>query len=238
MKLGLFYLVSLMLIHNQLTCYGCLENERIGLLDIKYFILSTGGEHFLSQRGDPSDLIFSWVDNKSSNCCYWERVKCSNISSGHITELNLGELEIPYFSHLTGMGSMLNVSVFRPFEELRLLNLSSNSLVGFNESRGFSSLKKLEVLDFSSNMLNCSILTSLYGLTSLKSLMLSDNNFNCSLSAIDLTKFSRLELLDLGGNHFTGSIEVVQNLRNLKFLSLRDNYINGLVEGIILTSTK
>jgi len=102
--------------------------------------------------------------------------------------------------------------------------------------QGFWRSKELEVLDLSANSLNCSIITSLHGFISLRSLILSDNKFNCSLStlgthlpflyydksfyfhffkrsiyyvlATDFSKFSRLELLDLGGNQFTGSLHV------------------------------
>jgi len=58
---------------------GCLENERIGLLQIKSYILSLGREEWNELELD------SWVE-KSSDCCVWNRVKCSNISTQqHVT---------------------------------------------------------------------------------------------------------------------------------------------------------
>jgi len=45
-------------------CYGCLEEERIGLLEIKALI-------------DPDGFFLrDWVD--SSNCCEWPRIECDN----------------------------------------------------------------------------------------------------------------------------------------------------------------
>ncbi|XP_073225959.1 receptor-like protein 14 [Cicer arietinum] len=272
MKLGIIfssvvYFVAI-LMQNQ-GCKGCLEKERIGLLEIKDYILS--------QKGDPYNELDSWVDDRASNCCTWNKIKCSNISSGHITDLSLKML-LDFWSSNT----MLNVSLFHPFEELRLLDLSYNLFRGWIGNEGFPGLNKLDTLDLSDNnlnssilrslneltslttlklgynfmhnfsaqgflrskelevlelpgnMLNGSIIPSLHEFTSLKNLRLGDNNFNCSLSSLDFTKFSRLELLDLSSNQLTGSLhlEDVQNLRNLKVLSLSNNYMNGSIEGL------
>ena len=67
-----------MLMQNQ-GCNGCLDKERIGLLEIKHYILS-------QQPRDPPNELGSWVDDKDSNCCSWLGVKCSNFSLGHITD--------------------------------------------------------------------------------------------------------------------------------------------------------
>jgi len=110
-----------MLMQNQ-GCKGCLEKERIGLLKIKYYILSN--------KGDPYNKteLASWVNDRDSNCCVWNRVKCS---SGHITELSIQELLSE-----TPDPKMLNVSLFCPFEELHLLNLSYNYIQGWIGNKG------------------------------------------------------------------------------------------------------
>ena len=123
MKLGLilsylFYFVLLMLMQYK-GCNGCLEKERIALLEIKHY--------FLSQKGDPDNKLGSWIDDRDSNCCSWNRVKCYNISSGHITELSLSWLLD--WTLDPNDPTMLNVSLFRPFEELRLLDLSKNDIL-------------------------------------------------------------------------------------------------------------
>jgi len=126
MKLGLiisFLLYFVMLMGNQ-GCNGCLEKERIGLLEIKHYIVSQDEGDSLNTA---SKKLVSWVDDRGSNCCSWKRVKCSNISSGHITELSLQEL----LYHM-----MLNVSLFRPFEELCTLDLSNNYFGGWIGNEG------------------------------------------------------------------------------------------------------
>jgi hypothetical protein len=126
MKMGLIissllYFLTLMLMQNQ-RCSGCLEKERIGLLEIKHYILS---------QDDYSKYeLGSWVDDRDSNCCSWNRVKCSSISSGHVTEISIQELL--YWTPFI----MLNVSLFRPLEELRLLDLSYNRIQGWIGNEG------------------------------------------------------------------------------------------------------
>jgi len=136
MKLGLminslFYFVILMLMGNQ-GCNGCLEKERIGLLEIKHYILSQQSSYINNEN----DLLRSWVDDRDSNCCVWNRVKCS---SGHITELSIQG------SNVHG----LNVSLFRPFEELRLLDLSSNNFQSWigNEGTTFVLIYKISLIN-------------------------------------------------------------------------------------------
>ncbi|AES86906.1 receptor-like protein, putative [Medicago truncatula] len=152
MKLGLIissllYFVILMLIQNQ-GCNGCLEKERIGLLEIKHYILSQDegySYHSTEEYSYNIKELGSWVDDRDSNCCSWKRVKCSNTSSGHITELSLYLLLFE-----TPDSKMLNVSLFRPFEELRLLDLSYNSFQGWigNEALAIRLLALQETLHF------------------------------------------------------------------------------------------
>ncbi|RHN58852.1 putative leucine-rich repeat-containing, plant-type, leucine-rich repeat domain, L [Medicago truncatula] len=151
MKLGLIissllYFVILMLIQNQ-GCNGCLEKERIGLLEIKHYILSQDegySYHSTEEYSYNIKELGSWVDDRDSNCCSWKRVKCSNTSSGHITELSLYLLLFE-----TPDSKMLNVSLFRPFEELRLLDLSYNSFQGWigNEGTTLALIYKISLLN-------------------------------------------------------------------------------------------
>ncbi|CAJ2655941.1 unnamed protein product [Trifolium pratense] len=181
MKLGLiissffYFVMIIMLMQNEDgSCNGCLESERIGLLDIKHY--------FLSHKGaDPYNELGSWVDDRVSNCCTWDRVTCSNTSSGHITQLSLDEL--------LSDPMIMNVSLFRPFEELRLLDLSWNEIIGCMGNEGFPRLQKLETLDLSYNRLNnTNILLSLNGLTALKTLNLGANSLD-SFSAQGMFSF-------------------------------------------------
>ena len=115
------------------ACNGCLEKERIGLLEIKAYFVALGGYAERELR--------SWVEDRASNCCAWERVKCSNISSGHVTDLSLSSLTndstIGWFLENPIYGTwMLNVSLFRPFEELFSLNLSNNRFKSWINNEG------------------------------------------------------------------------------------------------------
>jgi hypothetical protein len=98
-------------------CYGCLEEERIGLLEIQSLI-------------DPYGLYLrDWVDN-NSNCCEWREIECGpttrrviQLSLGGARDYNLGDW-------------VLNASLFLPFKELQSLDLRWNALVGCLENEG------------------------------------------------------------------------------------------------------
>ena len=62
-------------------CKGCLEKERIGLLEFKSFIKSVIDY-------ETETILVSWVDDKMSICCGWEQVKC-NITTKWVMELSL-----------------------------------------------------------------------------------------------------------------------------------------------------
>jgi hypothetical protein len=135
---SLFYFVTLMFMQNQGSCNGCLENERIGLMKIKEYIMS-------QKEGDPDNELGSWVDDRNSNCCSWNRVKCFNISFGRIAHLSLGSLHF-----LSSDMMLINASLFRPFEELCFLDLSYIGFRGWMGNKGIIlSLYKLSlVLNF------------------------------------------------------------------------------------------
>jgi len=99
-------------------CYGCLEEERIGLLEIQSLI-------------DPDGVswIDHWVDN-NSNCCEWDGIECDN-TTRRVIQLSLfGRRDW----HLSDW--VLNASLFLPFKELQSLELGDNGLVGCLENEG------------------------------------------------------------------------------------------------------
>ncbi|RVW75201.1 hypothetical protein CK203_061758 [Vitis vinifera] len=155
-------------------CKGCIEEEKMGLLEFKAF-LKLNDEH-------ADFLLPSWIDNNISECCNWERVIC-NPTPGRVKKLSLNDirqqqnmLEVNWYNYENVKFWLLNVSLFLPFEELHHLNLSANSFDGFIENEGFkglSSLKKLEILDISGNEFDKSALKSLGAITSLKTLTIS-----------------------------------------------------------------
>ncbi|XP_052199060.1 receptor-like protein 56 isoform X2 [Diospyros lotus] len=221
---------------NEMYCHGCWEEERIALLHLKASITYSNG-----------NLLPSWVDNKSSNCCQWERVQCSNTSSRVI------QLSLNYTRGWKSRDWYFNASLFLPFKEIKTLELSENGLVGWAHNEGFerlSELINLEILDLSWNEFNNSIILEYVGgISYLKCLNLEGNQLG---SSIHLTSFERLselinlEVLDLSDNNFNNSIilefvggisslkslnlegfEKLSKLTNLEFLDLSSNEINN-----------
>ena len=94
-------------------CYGCLEEERIGLLEIKTL--------------DGFYLRY-WVD--SSNCCEWPRIECDN------TTRRVVRLSLNYARDFSLGDWVLNASLFLPFKELQSLELGYNDMVGCLKNEG------------------------------------------------------------------------------------------------------
>jgi len=107
-------------------CYGCLEEERIGLLEIKALI-------------DPNHLsLGDWVD--SSNCCESPRIECDN-TTRRVIQLSL------FGARDQSLGDwVLSASLFLPCKELQSLDLSSNGLVGCFENQGWFNLSVLIII--------------------------------------------------------------------------------------------
>ncbi|KAJ9178825.1 hypothetical protein P3X46_010674 [Hevea brasiliensis] len=204
--------------------YGCFEEERLALLDFKAFVHS---------NGDDADLLLpSWIRDRSSDCCRWERVTC-NSTTGHVIKLFLNDTKQITFDGYYEDTCVwyLNVSQFQPFKELISLNLSYNATAEFidnEDSKSFSKLNKLEHLDLSWNLLDKQVLKVLGKFSALKSLDLHNNFMAGQLSEQDLGNFNSLEVLDLNINYFTRSIlPNIGHLSSLRDLSVSKNQLNG-----------
>jgi len=103
---------------------GCLEKEKLGLLDLKTFLISNSTSKY--------NNLTSWDDNSDVDCCSWERVKC-NHTTGHVMDLLLGGVTIP--TNTTYLW-VFNFSYFLPFNHLVHLDLSNNYLDGWVEIEG------------------------------------------------------------------------------------------------------
>jgi len=98
-------------------CYGCLEEERIGLLEIK------------ALTNPNSFYMRDWVEY-SSNCCEWHGIECDN-TTRRVIRLSLWD------ARDQSLGDwVLNASLFLPFKELQSLDFSGNGLVGCSENQG------------------------------------------------------------------------------------------------------
>lgn len=142
-KYLLWGLITLVQIHGN---RGCFEEERMGLLQFKEFVRTSG-----AGAADADRLLPSWVDDSqsTSDCCGWERVTC-NSTTGHVIELALHNINQLYnythhyvfiterelFQYSDDKVWLLNVSIFQAFKELRSLNLSLNEIGGCIENEG------------------------------------------------------------------------------------------------------
>jgi hypothetical protein len=120
LKVLLWGLLVFLQIHGHTA--ACLQEERIALLELKAFL----------ESNIIHALLPSWIDDKKSDCCGWERVTC-NSTTAHVIKLSLYNLkeEDPYNNRW-----LLNVSLLVPFKELTTLNLSGNAIRGCLPNEG------------------------------------------------------------------------------------------------------
>ncbi|KAI5557388.1 hypothetical protein BDE02_18G100400 [Populus trichocarpa] len=205
--------VVVMMINAMLLSQGCLEEERIALLQIKTSLNLT------------SSPLLSW--GKDALCCSWEGVTCSNsTTTRRVVEIHL------YYTRDWSMGDWyLNASIFLPFQELKVLDLGANRIACCVANEGFerlSRLAKLEVLYLSLNNFNNSILSSMKGLSSLKYLNLDFNQLQGSIDTKGLCELKHLQELDISHNNLNGYLpSCLSNLTNLQVLDISFNDFTG-----------
>ena len=108
--------------------YGCLEEERIGLMEIKPLI-------------NPNSIYMRDWAEYSSNCCEWYGIKCDNTQRRVIRLSLVGARD-------ESLGDwVLNASLFLPFNELQSLDLIGNGLVGCFENHGRFNLSVLIIIE-------------------------------------------------------------------------------------------
>ncbi|KAG2696097.1 hypothetical protein I3760_07G043200 [Carya illinoinensis] len=218
---------------------GCLEEERIGLLQMKAFLKS----HY-----NIGNCPLSWIedaDQISSDCCGWEGISC-NSTTGHVIKLSLHDMKQRYIDERDDFYPrdtireeniwLLNVSLFQPFKKLTSLDLSYNEIGGCIANEGFERLavlRSLEVLNLANNFFEDSILPSLTQLSSLTTLVLAGNshlgNWTTAAELHGLSKLSKLKHLILRGNNFGNQTFKVlgAQLPALESLDLSYNYMEG-----------
>lgn len=110
---------------------GCSESVKVGLLKLKASMQHLNGS-----------ALSSWRDN-GGDCCKWERVGCDNSMKRVIHLFLNGMATKPLFIMPEEVGEQqngsfgvngwsLNASLFLPFGDLQVLDLSSNFLAGFS----------------------------------------------------------------------------------------------------------
>jgi hypothetical protein len=127
-RMGVWMLLALLTLVGEWygrRCYGCLEEERIGLLEIQSLI-------------DPDGV--SWRDWRleDGNCCEWDGIECDK-TTRRVIQLSLSGARYPTLSLFEARDLsdwVLNASLFLPFKELQSLELEETGLVGCMENEG------------------------------------------------------------------------------------------------------
>ncbi|KFK23834.1 hypothetical protein AALP_AAs50029U000100 [Arabis alpina] len=180
-----------------------------------------------------------------SDCCLWERVKCSDAIGGHVVDLSLNEV-IPYDVLLGDATVSLNLSLLHSFPQLKTLDFSWNGFNHFfdhiNGYKSFQRLENLRTLILSYNRLNNSVLPFLSAARSLTTLNLHDNKLEGVFPPNELANMTELKLLNLGYNRFNSSFSVqgLINLSELEVLDLSFNLITDVeaCDGLKMTKLK
>ncbi|XP_043705232.1 putative receptor-like protein 8 [Telopea speciosissima] len=229
-------------------CKGCLEEERIALLQL--------WDSFSPPFSSAID--FKW---EGDNCCEWTFVQCHLFNSTDRVVL----IDLSYrFDYITSyrldfIGKWYpNASLFTHFRELQTLHLHGNNIGGWIMPEALCELRNLKVLTLGmnslddggftkclasglpfleklslwGNSLNLSspLLSALCGLRNLRVLDLSHNVLsNGSFPICMLGTFSSLERLSL--QNFTleqspNALTALQGARNLRHLDLRYNNLS------------
>ncbi|KAG2313279.1 hypothetical protein Bca52824_024836 [Brassica carinata] len=221
------YLIWVMLLLGQLHGYNsCVEKERTALLELKKYIISmTEVEDYgiTTEEEEYGYVLPTWTNAPKSNCCLWEGLKCSGTSK-RVTEIAFGELNLR-------PDSALDLSLLHPFEEVRIINLSKSTFWGFSDVEGYKSLgrlRKLEILDLSSNDFVSDPFSFLKSAPSLTTLFLQDNDMFEDFPAKGYKGLGNLEILNLSFNALNTSIfPFVSALTSLTTLCLKSNQMDG-----------
>ncbi|KAK7395083.1 hypothetical protein VNO78_15625 [Psophocarpus tetragonolobus] len=155
-----------------------------------------------------------------SNCHFNGTLPSSISRLEELTHLDLSS------NQFTGPIPSLNMC-----KNLIHLDLSHNYFTGSITAVHLGSLRNLLQIDLQDNFLNGSLPSSLFSLPLLRSVRLSNNNFQGQLNKFSNITSSVLEILDLSGNHLEGSIPTyIFHLGSLKVLKLFSNKLNGTLK--------
>ncbi|KAG6601708.1 Receptor-like protein 13, partial [Cucurbita argyrosperma subsp. sororia] len=201
------------------ACNGCLEKERLGLLEVK---------RFFNAHNFSIDSLPSW---SGRNCCEWDGVQCHS-PTPHILRLSLSTLlDIDHSQHML---YLFHASLLNPFPKLESLDLSHNAFSAFTNHKY---LKNLRELTLNNNRFNDSkLLQELCKTKHLVKLDISSNNFSGEFPEC-VMNISSLEFLDISSNQFTGTLpSTISTLKSIKILQLDDNNFQGTFSMALLAN--
>nr|GMD67449.1 LRR receptor-like serine/threonine-protein kinase GSO2 [Ipomoea batatas] len=169
---------------------------------------------------DPSNRLWSWVDNGDYDCCTkWAGVLCNNVT-GHVTALHLA-------NPIPGNGSSAFGGELSPclleLKKLSHLNLSGNDFQGIPIPGFLGSLLNLEYLDLSEAGFQGIIPHQLGNLTALHTLTIRGQGYSgLKVDSLEwLSSLSNLQQLDLSYVNLSKAlnwVEVTSKLPSLHHL--------------------
>ncbi|KAK2636490.1 hypothetical protein Ddye_031282 [Dipteronia dyeriana] len=201
------------------------------LMEIKAFFMNLPVKTYVNQK------LESWVDDRVSDCCDWDHIEC-NTTTGRVIKLSPSSVNVIHSDY-----TVLNFTLFQPFEQLRSLDLSLSFFQGWIDSRGICELKNLVELNLQWNDFDGHLPACLNNLTNLRALDLSFNQLSGNLPSV-IANLTSLEYLALQDNKFEATISIeghllkqlqltchssfVRHQHSLRFIDLSDNGLVGM----------
>ncbi|KAF2295884.1 hypothetical protein GH714_034847 [Hevea brasiliensis] len=156
----------------------------------------------------------------SDDCCQWRRLDCT---FQNVTDLHLSDL-IPS----QDLKPVVTSDILAPLFHLQTLisfDISYNNIHGEIPRVGFANLSNLVSLHMRGNSFNGSIPPSLFSLRHLEELDMSDNLIEGTLGT-NFGNLTNLHCLSLFNNKISGAIPPsLSNLKSLEYLNLRENFL-------------
>ncbi|KAF6998979.1 hypothetical protein CFC21_015051 [Triticum aestivum] len=189
----------------------------------------------------PIDILNSWSDD-SLNFCSWKGVICGTKFPPRVVSLNFNYARLSgklsgCLGNLTFLSRMNlaynNLSGTIPEElgmlpNLHTLNLAGSYLQG-NIPIFLGASNSLSYVNLANNTLTGGIPLPLTDCSSLSTLILSRNNLSGEIPSTLFDNSSKLAVVDLQKNSFTGLIPRFHKVTALKFLCLTENFLSGSI---------
>ncbi|XP_056698594.1 receptor-like protein 56 [Spinacia oleracea] len=215
-------LLALLLHSVLLEC--CIEEERLALLEIQTYMKSF-------DNGIGNEQQWSFDSGGRKDCCKWSEVNC-NITTGRVTELNLGS-KVQQRFQLCGLFGNKNfisndgIGLNDLFGKLNL-DLSNNNLYADLPSKFLENNYNLITLSLANNSFTGGLHLPQSTIFSLNIFDISNSNFSDTLPEIIGKVYPNINHLNFSGNNFEGHIpSSIVKMRGIRNMDLSNNNFSG-----------
>lgn len=179
--------------------------------------------------------------NSAEDICSWHGITCQddikvetiNLGSNNLSGRVPKEIfELVGLKNLWLHSNPLEFS-FEGIENAKTLTNLQLDQIGLTSLDGIGKAASLTYLDVRLNAFEGTVTTEIASLTSLETLLLSENNFFGPFPSFESNR--RLSYLDAGGNGFTGPLPSLSIHPNLRRLNVAGNQLNGDIPEDLLT---